>query len=255
MVATHHPLGLEEISAESWSVLERLGRALHLKNAELQPTLDGIVALAVQTISSAQYAGLILVERGQLRPQSTAGAPPHALDMLQQAIGTGPCIDAAREQAVIRIRDTSSDQRWPAIAEQAASLGVASMLCVPLWVDESRLGSLSLYSSRSSAFSDHDLQLTRLYATHAALALSDAQRVAKLQTALRNRDVIGQAKGILMERSRLTPEGAFERLSQASQTTNLKLATVAQHLVDTGELPVVPSLAERASSGKTGGDR
>lgn len=237
----HDPRGLEELTEETWSVLESLARALHSKNAELQTTLDVILSTAVATVGAAHYAGLILVVDGELLPQATTDKPPHELDMLQQALGAGPCIDAARDQAVIRVDDTSSERRWPTFAERAASLGVASMLCVPLWVDGPQLGTLSLYSLQAAAFSDHDLQLTRLYATHAALALADAQRTEKLRTALRNRDVIGQAKGILMERYRLTADGAFQRLSLASQAANLKLITIAEHLVDTGELMGVDS--------------
>lgn len=236
MVSTQDSHGIQELSDETWSVLERLARALHVKNAELQPTLDAIVSTAVHTIGSAQYAGLILLVRGELVPQATAGGPPHTLDVLQHELGTGPCIDAAREQAVVRVVNMAADQRWPTLAERAVSLGVASMLCVPLRVDTSRLGALSLYSEQSGAFSEHDLQLTRLFATHAALALSDAQQAEQLRAALRNRDLIGQAKGILMERRRVTADEAFGELARVSQSGNLKLTTVAQHLVDTRDL-------------------
>jgi putative methionine-R-sulfoxide reductase with GAF domain len=136
MVSTQDSHGIQELSDETWSVLERLARALHVKNAELQPTLDAIVSTAVHTIGSAQYAGLILLVRGELVPQATAGGPPHTLDVLQHELGTGPCIDAAREQAVVRVVNMAADQRWPTLAERAVSLGVASMLCVPLRVDE-----------------------------------------------------------------------------------------------------------------------
>jgi AmiR/NasT family two-component response regulator len=51
------------------------------------------------------------------------------------------------------------------------------------------------------------------------------------------RDVIGQAKGILMERRRLSAGEAFDVLRRSSQQLNLKLAEVAQHLAETGELP------------------
>ncbi|MGI8721167.1 MAG: ANTAR domain-containing response regulator, partial [Geodermatophilaceae bacterium] len=143
---------------------------------------------------------------------------------------------AAREQVVVRVDELATDQRWPTLAERAIPVGVASMLCVPLCVDQSRLGALSLYSEQPNAFSEPDLQLTGLFATHAALALSEAQRTAQLQDALRNRDLIGQAKGILMERSQVTADEAFRQLSQVSQSANLKLTAVAQHLIDTGEL-------------------
>ena len=54
------------------------------------------------------------------------------------------------------------------------------------------------------------------------------------------RDLIGQAKGILMERFKLTGEQAFELLVQASQTTHRKLREVADELVHSGQLGAGP---------------
>jgi GAF domain-containing protein len=234
MTTRVHPL--EDLGDQTWTALVQLARALHLKNAELQPTLDAIIAHAVQTIEPAEHAGLILVLSGRLVPQATLGSPPHVLDSLQQETGSGPCIDAAREQSVITIDNTVTDDRWPAFSERAVDLGVASMLCVPLQVDELRLGTLSLYGTKPEAFSPQHHQLTDLYAVHAAIALADAQRTDQLQHALRNRDLIGQAKGILIERLKITPQEAFACLSLASQRANQKLTAVAQHLVESGEL-------------------
>ncbi|PPB47853.1 histidine kinase, partial [Arthrobacter pityocampae] len=55
--------------------------------------------------------------------------------------------------------------------------------------------------------------------------------------AVDSRDVIGQAKGILMERHKITGEQAFIVLSMASQRTHMKLWDVADHLISSGELP------------------
>jgi GAF domain-containing protein len=227
---------IDELSLQTWSVLDRLARAVHVTDGNLQATLDAIVSNAVSTVGVAEDAGLILVDKGVLVPQAVTGEPPKILDFFQQAQGAGPCIDAAEQQTVIRIEDTADDARWPEFCVHAASLGVGGMLCVPLWIDERILGALSLYAPDKGQFDDRHAQLAQLYATHAALALADAQRTEQLRTALQNRDLIGQAKGILIERSRLTPDAAFRCLSLASQATNLKLTAVAQHLVDTGEL-------------------
>ncbi len=89
---------------------------------------------------------------------------------------------------------------------------------------------------KPDAFAPQHRQLTDLYAAHAAIALADAQRTAQLQHALRNRDVIGQAKGILIEGMKSTPDDAFACLSEVSQQANRKLIDVALHLVETGEL-------------------
>jgi AmiR/NasT family two-component response regulator len=50
------------------------------------------------------------------------------------------------------------------------------------------------------------------------------------RAALATRDVIGQAKGILMERKNLTDAQAFAVLVRTSQETNMKLVDVARFL-------------------------
>lgn len=236
VVMTPDVPAMDDVGEDTWSTLEQLARALRLNAVELSATLDAIVSTVLDTLPAAEHAGLILLRRGEFVTQTAIGEPPQVLDALQHDIGTGPCIDAARQQSAVHLRDTGTETRWPVFIDRAIALGVSSMLCVPLWVDTSCLGTLSLYSSRSAAFTDHDLRLTQLYATHAALALADAQRTAQLSAALHNRDVIGQAKGILIERHRLTPDQAFQALSRASQSANKKLTAIAQHLVETGEL-------------------
>jgi GAF domain-containing protein len=234
---------LMEVTHRSAESLEILARALHVKDAELQPTLEAIVSTAVSMLSPARYAGLIILSRGVLIPQAAAGEPPLLLDRLQQKLGDGPCITAARQQSIVRVEDTVGDQRWPDFSAEAASLGVRSMLCVPLWADERVLGALSLYADQAAAFTSLHERVTRLLATFAALALAEAQRADQMQVALGNRDVIGQAKGILMERHGITAAAAFGYLARVSQAENMKLAAIARRLVETGELPGAPSPA------------
>ena len=228
---------LDLFSDQAVRTLDTLARALHLKDAELEPALDAIVSTAVAAVDTAQHAGLILVVQGELIPQVTTGGPPQLLDELQQKLKEGPCIAAAVGQSLIRIDDMRDDGRWPGFAAEAMNVGVQSMLCVPLWVHERRLGTLSLYADHSTAFTGQHERVTHVFATLAAIALAEAQRTDQLRTALASRDVIGQAKGILMERNRVTADAAFGALSRASQNANLKLTQVARHLVETGELP------------------
>lgn len=237
---SHFGQDLDGSGAQIFRSLDILARALHVKNAELVPALQAIVATAVGTLGSAQYAGLIIVARGEMVPQATTGRPPQLLDQLQQKLQDGPCINAAVQQALIRIDDMHRESRWPDFAAEAENLGICSMLCVPLQVHERCLGTLSLYSERAVAFTRDDEQITTLFATLAAIALAEAQRTDQLQTALANRDVIGQAKGILMERQRITADAAFGYLAEASQNVNMKLTAVARHLVETGELLSAP---------------
>jgi GAF domain-containing protein len=220
--------------------LEQLGRAaraLRTDGSSADEALTAIVVQASETVPPATWSGLIELEHDRLVPRVTYGEPPRVLDEWQQRAGAGPCFDAARQQAVVIIDDTGTDARWPEFGSLAGQQGVCSMLCVPLWVDRRRLGTLSLYAKAAYAFGEPDRRIAALYATLAALALADGQRVANLTVALESRDLIGQAKGILMERLRITPEAAFNLLSQVSQNANEKLSAVAERLVSTGQLP------------------
>lgn len=55
--------------------------------------------------------------------------------------------------------------------------------------------------------------------------------ISQLHEAVLTRDVIGQAKGILMATGAITDEEAFEILVRASQRENRKLRDVAADLV------------------------
>ncbi|WP_410614425.1 ANTAR domain-containing protein [Amycolatopsis sp. lyj-109] len=77
-----------------------------------------------------------------------------------------------------------------------------------------------------------------LLATHAALALAHARSTELadlndlgLRHAIDTRDVIGQAKGILMQRQGITADAAFALLRSTSQNLNVKLVEVARNMV------------------------
>jgi len=226
----------EQSGLASWSVLERLGRILHVREAALQPTLDAIAQAALETIAAAQYVGVNLLDHGRFMPQAVIGEPPLALDVLQQETGVGLCIDASRDQLTVRVEDLAAGSPWPRFAELAISLGIRSVMCVPMWVDEQQLGSVSLCATAAFSFTGSDEVLGRLFGTQAALVLADASRAEQLRQAMATRDSIGQAKGILMERHRITADQAFAVLSEYSQRTNRRLAEVARHLAETGQL-------------------
>jgi GAF domain-containing protein len=145
-------------------------------------------------------------------------------------------VETARTQTLITISDTGNDRRWPQSVAAAQECQVGSMLCAPLWVDECTMGTLTLYSSQPAAFGRHEVQLIEMFAALAAITLAQAQHAGQLREAISSRDLIGQAKGILMERYRMSSNAAFAVLAWASQALNMKLIAVARHLSETGEL-------------------
>jgi hypothetical protein len=90
---------------------------------------------------------------------------------------------------------------------------------------------------RRAAFDGESQDFDLLFASHAAVALAGAEHEANLRAGMDNRDVIGQAKGILMERHKLTADQAFGVLARVSQEMNRKLVDIARELSDTGAVP------------------
>ena len=79
------------------------------------------------------------------------------------------------------------------------------------------------------------------------------------RTALESREVIGQAKGLLMERLKLDAEGAFNTLRQLSQDENTPLRQVADQLIGLHCRDIAPrgapeSLSPNASGSRPSGD-
>ena len=77
-----------------------------------------------------------------------------------------------------------------------------------------------------------------LEATRVGGVLPDSElqlEIEHLRKALASRDVIGQAKGILMERFKITADEAFALLVDASQHQNVRVAELSAMLAETGE--------------------
>jgi AmiR/NasT family two-component response regulator len=68
--------------------------------------------------------------------------------------------------------------------------------------------------------------------------MAASRDITNLKLGMENRDIIGQAKGILMERFKIAPHEAFDLLVMASQSTHRKLREVADELAATGELAI-----------------
>ncbi|MGY1604384.1 GAF and ANTAR domain-containing protein [Geodermatophilus sp. SYSU D00815] len=198
----------------------------------------GIIVAAVRgAIPGAEEASISLTQ-GRRRVVSSVATSELArrFDDLQQETGQGPALDAMYEHETIRVDDLTGDGRWPLLGRRAAEIGVASALCFQLFVAGEDLGALNLLARQRGAFTDESERVGLLYASHAAVAVAQAQKLGNLDTALVSRDVIGQAKGVLMERYKITAEQAFALLARTSQDTNRKLSEVAEYLTRTGAL-------------------
>ena len=216
--------------------LSELARELQ-QEQDTEAILAIIVHAARELIPHVTEASVSLViGRREIQSRAASGELPLRVDALQSESGQGPCLDAAYDQRVVRVPDLSKDMRWPDFAQAAYDIGARSMLSIQLFVEGDKLGALNLYGDEVNVFDEESEQIALLVAAHAAIAFSDAKEIEQLTQALDTRDLIGQAKGILMERFKITPQQAFLVLTKASSESNIKLRDVADHLTSSGEI-------------------
>ncbi|MBS2938359.1 GAF and ANTAR domain-containing protein [Nocardioides sp. J2M5] len=201
-------------------------------------TLQRAVEMATDLIDVCDLAGVCTVERGGVTTRAATSPDVALLDEMQYDLGDGPCLDELRTTDVCVIDDLTSGAPWPRWAARTVELtGVRSYMGFRLYVDRTTLGALNLYSRIPDAFTEDDRLDGLVIAAHAAVGLSAAATRDQMHTAMRSRQLIGEATGILRERYRLTSSQAFEVLKRISSQQNMKLFAVAQHVLDTGELP------------------
>lgn len=228
-----------ELLAEGMSALAR-----DLEEEDDPDTmLAAIVAAAVAMIPGVEEGSIsVVLARRQVSSQAPTGELPVQVDAIQEETQQGPCLDAAYQHQTVRVDNLATEDRWPLFAQRASATGAASMLSLQLYVEGDDLGALNLYARTPNAFTDESEQVGLLFAAHAAIAYAGVRKETQLAQALINRDVIGQAKGILMERYKITGERAFLLLTRVSQNSNRKLHEVARELVFQGTIPGAEAL-------------
>ncbi|MDQ0734773.1 GAF and ANTAR domain-containing protein [Arthrobacter agilis] len=217
--------------------MSALARSLQAEDEPLE-ILAHLVRAAIELVPGTDEGSIsVVMGRRDVQSHVPSSDLPQKVDALQSEVNQGPCLDAMFEHQTVTVPDMLSERRWPEFSRKAAALGAASMLSFQLYVEGDNLGALNLYGRTPNAFTVESEQVGLLIASHASIAFADATKLGQMRDALRSRDVIGQAKGILMERYGLTAQNAFIMLTQASSRTNIKLLDVAEHLATTGALP------------------
>jgi GAF domain-containing protein len=228
---------MDDGAAELAEMFGEVARQL-LNETNVNETLQRIVELANEHLDGAECVGVSIVAKRRIESPASTGEMARSADRIQQEVDDGPCLEALREHESLIVDDLSTDERWPKFASRAAhEQGIRSMMSIRLFAREDTLGALNVYSSQVEAFDEEGLALASIFATHAAVALSHAQQQAGLEHKAETRDLIGQAKGILMSSRHVSEARAFELLREASQRLNLKLTQVADQVTFTGDLP------------------
>ncbi|SFO71298.1 Two-component response regulator, AmiR/NasT family, consists of REC and RNA-binding antiterminator (ANTAR) domains [Geodermatophilus dictyosporus] len=208
--------------------------------------LEQVAGLATEALGGQPAVSVTVVGTDGASTVGTSAQVAADLDAVQYRAGRGACLDAATTGEVRVLPDAASERRWPELARAAVAADRRGLVSAGFPAGRSVPGGLNLYL-QPALQADTGLRASaERFATHAAVTVGNtllyartAQLAEHLQVALDSRAVIDQAKGVLMERYRLTATQAFEALTRVSNQTNTKLRDVAVHVVETGQFPPV----------------
>ena len=219
--------------------------ATHVRIAEIVQDLHGRIDADADTVIAelaehaavevpgAQYAG-VTVTRNAKHIDTPAASHhwPILLDKIQQRHREGPCLTAAWEEKTIHVADLEADGRFPLYAQDAlAETPIRSVMAFQMFIAGETMGALNVYAEHAHAFGPETREIGMIFAAHSSVAWNTARRDEQFKSALASRDIIGQAKGMIMERYRVDAVRAFELLRKLSQDSNVRLTQIAEEIV------------------------
>lgn len=203
------------------------------EEARLQIAVDSAVSL----VGRCDHAGITINEKRGLVTRASSDEVVQRANQLQIELGEGPCLDVMRDQETLVSPNLEREHRWPTWAKRVhEDLGVGSMMSLLIYTDPHSFGALSLYAKQGHWFDADDLAIGQALAAHVSVVVSAERQIDQLGLALDNRNTIGQAQGILMERLGVGADQALDYLRRISSHTNRKLVDVAAEIAHTRKL-------------------
>ena len=130
------------------------------------------------------------------------------------------------------VQRSSARRTVAAFSGPALAAGIRGVLSYQLFTNRGGAGALNLFSRSVGAIDPEGEAIGAVLATHAAGVMMAVDRRQEFQSALATRDVIGQAKGIVMNQFSVDAVRAFELMVCQSQDTNTPVRVIAQQIVD-----------------------
>ena len=212
-----------------------------LDNGDVAAFLTDLAVVAASRLSAPGnpvHCGVTVIRHKRAEAVASSDAEARALDELQNGFGDGPCLTALRGKTWLLVPDLAMEQRWPGYIKVARTQGVASILAMPLDLAGEAEAVLNLYAGRSHGFSTEDIATVEAFTNQAASAIRLVLRITQLSearsdlsSALKSRTVIDMAVGAIMAENRCTRDTAFNILTKASSTRNVKLREVAASVI------------------------
>jgi GAF domain-containing protein len=212
---------------------------LLLTEDTVQTGLGLLSSLAQETVPGCSGAGVSIIDRRTRRSSGSTDDRVRQADALQYELDEGPCLFATENRELVRIDDMTTEQRWPRWTASALRLGLRAAMSAPLVAGDASLGAIKVYADVARTFDARAEELLSLFSAQAAILVANMQSYQRakqlsdgMRNAMRGRDVVNMAKGVLIGRSKVDEEAALGILLERARQTGTTVAEAAQAIVD-----------------------
>jgi len=203
----------------------------------LQTLIDRCVELL-----EVDAAGLLLADsRGSLRLIAASTEQARVVELFQIQNDEGVCLDCYRTGRAVIVSDIRTDeaaQRWPQFAAATREMGFSGVHAIPMRLRDQVIGTLNLFKIAPNGLDPAVVVAATALVDVATIGILQERAVrqqevvaGQLQRALNSRVVIEQAKGILAERLRITPDEAFLLLRRYARDHNYPLTQLSGDVI------------------------
>ncbi len=205
---------------------------------------DGELLVLRSAMGVLEPDGVSVAVRLPDQPELFGALPEELLELeaCQWDRGDGPGAVAFSCRAPMTITEIERYRDiWPEYADLARRHGICAVAAIPMRVDDTEAGVLSLYSHEPRPWSRRDVHRAALLAAMAAEHILSRHQVrqhqrttAQLRHALTSRIVVEQAKGVIAHAHGTTTTVAFELIRAHARRNRVTVHAVARGIVELG---------------------
>ena len=204
--------------------------------------LSALCERMAELLDAAEVGLMMAAPQGRLQVMAATTERMRMTDLFELQSNEGPCLDCYQSGSPllnVSLEDPEATTRWPTFTPMARATGFQMVHAVPMQLRDQVIGAANICHSSRVRITPHDAHLAQALVDAATIGVLQERAIdhgtvlaEQLQHALDTRVIIEQAKGVVAEQANVDMSTAFEMLRSHARANRMRLAKVAERVID-----------------------